>query len=66
MDYIIVDDEYIAHDIIKRYCDMMHNFNLVCQCYDGLEAIECLRDNKVDLIFLDLNMPKLQGFDFLK
>ena len=66
MNYIIVDDEHIAHDIIIGYCNMMPNYNLVGQCYDGIEAIKCLRDNKVDLMFLDLNMPKLQGFDFLK
>jgi DNA-binding LytR/AlgR family response regulator len=66
MNYIIVDDEYIAHDIIKGYCDMLPHFKLVSQCYDGLEALECLRENKVELIFLDLNMPKLTGFDFLK
>ena len=66
MNYIIVDDEYIAHDILKRYCNMMPNLNLVSQCYDGLEAVISLRENKVDLIFLDLNMPKLKGFELLK
>jgi DNA-binding LytR/AlgR family response regulator len=35
-------------------------------CYDALEAIEYLNNNTVDLIFLDLNMPKLKGFEFLK
>ena len=35
-------------------------------CYDALEAFEYLNTNKVDLIFLDLNMPKLKGFEFLK
>lgn len=64
--YLIIDDEYIAHDIIKGYCDLLPNMKLMKNCYDALEAFEYLNTNKVDLIFLDLNMPKLKGFEFLK
>ena len=64
--YLIIDDEYIAHDIIKGYCDLLPNMRLMKNCYDALEAIEYLNNNKVDLIFLDLNMPILKGFEFLK
>ncbi len=64
--YLIIDDEPIAHDIIKGYCDILPNMQLAKQCYDAIEAIAFLTNNKVDLIFLDLNMPKLKGFDFLK
>ena len=64
--YLIIDDEFIAHDIIKGYCDMLPNMELMKDCYDAIEAIEYLNSNSVDLIFLDLNMPKLKGFDFLK
>lgn len=64
--YLIIDDEYIAHDIIKDYCDLLPNMQLMKNCYDALEAIEYLNQHEVDLIFLDLNMPKLKGFDFLK
>lgn len=64
--YMIVDDESIAHDIIKKYCAMLPNMKLMQDCYDAIEAIEYLTDNTVDLIFLDLNMPKLQGFEFLR
>ena len=64
--YLIIDDEYVAHDIIKGYCDLLPNMQLSKNCYDGLEAFEYLNNNEVDLIFLDLNMPKLKGFDFLK
>jgi DNA-binding LytR/AlgR family response regulator len=39
---------------------------LMKHCYDAIEALEYLNKNTVDLIFLDLNMPKLKGFDFLK
>jgi DNA-binding LytR/AlgR family response regulator len=64
--YLIVDDEHIAHDIIKGYCDLLPNMKLMKNCYDALEAFEYLSKNQIDLIFLDLNMPKLKGFEFLK
>ena len=64
--YLIIDDEHIAHDIIKGYCDLLPNMQLMKNCYDALEAIEYLNTHTVDLIFLDLNMPKLKGFEFLK
>ena len=64
--YLIIDDEFMAHDIIKGYCDILPNMQLAKHCYDAIEAIEYLNSNSVDLIFLDLNMPKLKGFDFLK
>nr|WP_321236872.1 LytTR family DNA-binding domain-containing protein [uncultured Psychroserpens sp.] len=64
--YLIIDDEHMTHEIIKGYCDMTSNMQLMKHCYDALEALDYLRENVVDLIFLDLNMPKLKGFDFLK
>jgi DNA-binding LytR/AlgR family response regulator len=64
--YLIIDDEHIAHDIIKGYCDLLPNFQLKKNCYDALEALQYLNEQDVDLIFLDLNMPKLKGFDFLR
>ncbi len=64
--YLIIDDEHIAHDIIKNYCDMLPNMKLMKHCYDAIEALDYLSTNSIDLIFLDLNMPKLKGFDFLK
>lgn len=64
--YLIVDDEHIAHDIIKGYCDMLPQMQLAKSCYDSIEAMDFLRSNAVDLLFLDLNMPKLKGFEFLK
>lgn len=64
--YLIIDDEHIAHDIIKGYCDMVPNMLLMKHCYDALEALDYLRTNSIELIFLDLNMPKLKGFEFLR
>ena len=64
--YIIVDDEIAAHNNIEDYANNLPNLKLVKNCYNALEAISFLNTNTVDLIFLDINMPKLTGFDFLK
>lgn len=64
--YLVIDDEHIAHDIIKGYCDMLPNVEFKGDCYDAIEAIDYLNKQEIDLIFLDLNMPKLKGFEFLK
>jgi len=66
INYMIVDDEKIAHDIIKGYGDLLPNLELKNNSYDAIEALQFLSNNEIDLIFLDLNMPKLKGFDFLK
>ncbi|SIR08215.1 LytR/AlgR family response regulator transcription factor [Maribacter ulvicola] len=64
--YLIIDDEPIAHEIVKGYADLLPNMKLAKHCYDAIEALAYLQGNPVDLIFLDLNMPKLKGFDFLR
>ncbi|MDN5201013.1 LytTR family DNA-binding domain-containing protein [Fulvivirgaceae bacterium BMA10] len=64
--YIIVDDEPIAHRIIEGYCNDLPHLELQEHCYDALQAMQFLNNHRVDLMFLDINMPKLKGFDFLK
>jgi DNA-binding LytR/AlgR family response regulator len=64
--YLIVDDEPIAHRIIERYCNDLPHLEHAGDCYDALEAMQFLSRESVDLMFLDINMPKLKGFDFLK
>lgn len=64
--YMIIDDEPIAHRIIKDYCAAVPHLMLVNDSFDALEAMEYLANHQVELMFLDINMPKLKGFDFLK
>jgi len=66
IDYIIIDDEPIAHRIIEGYCKNLTHLNKKRNCFNVFEAIEFLNNASVDLIFLDINMPKLTGFQFLK
>ena len=64
--YLIVDDEPIAHRIIEKYCENLPHLEKKGNCYNAFEAMEFINKNTVDLLFLDINMPKLSGFDFLK
>ncbi|WP_025663844.1 LytR/AlgR family response regulator transcription factor [Aquimarina megaterium] len=64
--YIIIDDETASHDIIEDYSSNLPYLSLQKHCYNAFEAIEYLNQHQVDLVFLDINMPKLTGFDFLK
>lgn len=63
---LIVDDEPLAHDVILAYIADIPFLETVGQCYLATEALAFLSDNSVDLIFLDIRMPKLSGLDFLR
>lgn len=64
--YIIIDDEPIAHRIIENYCANLPHLKKVGNCYNVFEAMQLLNEQQVDLLFLDINMPELTGFDLLK
>jgi len=64
--YIIIDDEPLAHEIIEEFCSMLPHVQLEKNCYNAMEAMQFLNENTVDFMFLDINMPKLRGLDFLK
>jgi len=64
--YIIIDDEPLAHEIIEEFCNMLPHLQLEKNCYNAMEAMQYLNENSVDFMFLDINMPKLRGLDFLK
>jgi two-component system, LytTR family, response regulator len=63
---IIVDDEPLAHNILEKYISKITYLELIENCYNAMEAISSLRNNKVDLMFLDIKMPGLTGIQFLK
>lgn len=63
---IIVDDEPIARDILINYIAQVPYLHLVASCSDAFEAMEALNKTDVDLIILDINMPRLTGFDMLR
>ncbi len=63
---LIVDDEPIARNLLIDYCSYLTNLEVVGVCEDAFEAREYLMHQKIDLIFLDINMPLLDGVSFLK
>ncbi|MCV9927227.1 response regulator transcription factor [Flavobacterium sp. LS1R49] len=63
---IIVDDEPAAHYVLVNYIKQNPQLDLVYQCYNGIEAMNYLRENKVNLMFLDINMPEITGIELLK
>jgi len=63
---IIVDDEPAAHYVLANYIKQNPKLELVFQGYNGIEAMDYLRENKVDLMFLDINMPEISGMELLK
>ena len=64
--YIIIDDEPLAHEIIEEFCSMLPHVQLEHNCYNAMEAMQYLNENTIDFMFLDINMPKLRGLDFLR
>jgi len=64
--YLIIDDEPIAHRIIEGYAKHLPQLSKVDNCYSALEALGILQKESIDLIFLDINMPQLNGFELLK
>ena len=63
---IIVDDEPLAQDVLETYIEKMPDLNLVCKCSNAFEANTALKENDIDLMFLDIQMPQLTGTDFLR
>lgn len=63
---LIVDDEPIARKILAEYLAELSDLVVVGQLKNGIEAIDFLANNVVDILFLDINMPKLSGVQLLK
>lgn len=63
---LIVDDEPLARDILETFIEKIDSINLVGKCQNAIEANQVLKTEKVDLLFLDIQMPELSGIEFLK
>lgn len=66
MKCIIVDDEPLAIEVIESYVKRLDDFEIVAKCSNALKAFEILQKQTIDVIFLDIQMPKLTGIEFLK
>ncbi|ABQ05061.1 LytR/AlgR family response regulator transcription factor [Flavobacterium johnsoniae] len=63
---LIIDDEPLAINVIKNYLEPLENFEVVNTFSNPIEGLNFLKNNKVDVIFLDINMPVLDGINFIK
>ena len=63
---IIADDEPIARQILENYVDAIPYLNLVASCKNAFEVLGILQEKEIDILFLDINMPKLSGLSLLK
>ncbi|MGC4103176.1 LytR/AlgR family response regulator transcription factor [Ferruginibacter sp.] len=63
---LVVDDEPPAREIIARYVQQLPLLELAGECSNAIQALAFLQQSKVDVIFLDIRMPQLNGNDFLK
>jgi two-component system LytT family response regulator len=63
---IIIDDEPLARSIVKEYLQQHPQLQLVQECNDGFEGVKAIQQYQPDLIFLDIQMPKINGFEMLE
>jgi DNA-binding LytR/AlgR family response regulator len=63
---IIVDDEPVARKVLKEFIEEIDYLELIAEAENPMKAIPILDGHNIDIIFLDINMPKISGIDFLK
>lgn len=63
---IIVDDEYLARKLLQDYVSKVDSLRLVATCSNAFEAMNALKNNEVDIMFLDIQMPDLTGLELVK
>lgn len=66
MKAIIIDDEEPARSIIRNYLKDQQNIEVIAECSDGFSGVKAINDLKPELVFLDIQMPKLTGFEMLE
>lgn len=63
---ILIDDESLARDVVKHYLSSFPDIEVVAECSDGFEGIKAITQHQPDFIFLDIQMPKINGFEMLE
>jgi len=63
---VIVDDEELARQMLREFLSGHQEIEIVAECANGFEAVKAVTELKPDLVFLDIQMPKLDGFEVLE
>src|SRR6478672_9018902 len=63
---LILEDEPLAAEVLEDYINQVPFIELKAKCMDAIYALEILQKQTIDLIFLDIHLPKLKGLDFIK
>lgn len=63
---IIIDDEPLARMVVVEYLQLFTEFQVVAECDDGFQGVKAIAQHKPDLVFLDIQMPKINGFEMLE
>jgi len=63
---IIIDDEPLARSIVKSFLEKYDNIEIVAECNNGFEGVKAIEEHQPDLVFLDIQMPKINGFEMLE
>jgi two-component system LytT family response regulator len=66
MRVIIVDDEELARGVVREYLGPHADVDIVAECANGFEAVKAIAELEPDLVFLDIQMPKLDGFEVVE
>ena len=66
MKAIIIDDEPLARSMVKEYLQNHPGITVVAECQDGFEGVKAIQQHNPDLVFLDIQMPKINGFEMLE
>jgi two-component system LytT family response regulator len=63
---VLIDDEPLARSITREYLQPYSDIEIMQECNDGFEGVKAIAQHKPDLIFLDIQMPKINGFEMLE
>jgi two-component system, LytTR family, response regulator len=62
---IIVDDEVLARELVRNYLNDIEDVEVIAECQNGFDALKVIQEQNPDLVFLDIQMPKIDGFELL-
>jgi two-component system LytT family response regulator len=63
---VIIDDEPLARSLVVEYLEQHSSIEIAAECNDGFQGVKAIMQHKPDLIFLDIQMPKINGFEMLE